>query len=165
MGTLGLSIALNGSIPAESPAQPLVLKRVRRLVLINELQFPHPCAVSRPLGRMKNLVNLRGKPSAKCPLLSLELGSGPVVPSVSPTPGGTVSQSVTCPRASLSPSFWKWDRRRDNRQGGRSAQTKGSRKNTITCYEASSLAFGRMCHCIYSGGGGGEGRLEMRSQR
>lgn len=70
-----------------------------------------------------------------------------------------------CPSASLSLSFWKWDRRRDNRQGGRSAQTKGSRKNTITCYEASSLAFGRMCHCIYSGKGGGEGRLEMKSQR
>lgn len=52
------------------------------------------------------------------------------------------------PGASLSPSFWKWDRRRDNRQGGRSAQTKDSRKNTITRLEASSLAFGRMCHCV-----------------
>lgn len=117
---------------------------------------------------MKNPVNLREKPSAKCPLLSSTLGSAPVLPSSCP-PRGIVSRLVTCPSpgASLSLSFWKWDRRRDNRQGGRSAQTKGSRKNTITCFEASSLAFGRMCHCIYSGGGGGggEGRLETWRQR
>ena len=71
-----------------------------------------------------------------------------------------MSRLVTCPSpgASLSLGVWKWDRRRDNRQGGRSAQTKGSRKNTITCFEASSLAFGRMCHCVYSGWGvGSEG--------
>lgn len=74
MGTLGRSIALNGSIPAESPVQPLVLKLVRCLVLINELQFPHPSALSGPLGRMKNLVNLREKPSAKVPSTFLRAG-------------------------------------------------------------------------------------------
>lgn len=42
VGTLGLSIALNSSGPAESPLKPLVLKLVRCLVLINELQIPHP---------------------------------------------------------------------------------------------------------------------------
>lgn len=81
---------------------------------------------------------------------------------------GIVRRLVTCPGpgASLSPSFWKWDKRRDNRQGGgRSAQTKGSRKNTITCFEASSLAFGGMCHCVYSGGGGGAGAGGVRDGR
>lgn len=59
-GALGLSIALSGSVPAESPVEPLVLKLVRCLVLINELRIPHPCALSWPLGRrMKKLVNLR----------------------------------------------------------------------------------------------------------
>ena len=42
VGTLGLSIALNSNGPAESPLKPLVLKLVRCLVLINELQIPHP---------------------------------------------------------------------------------------------------------------------------
>lgn len=48
-GALGLSIALSGSVPAESPVEPLVLKLVRCLVLINELRIPHPCALSWPL--------------------------------------------------------------------------------------------------------------------
>lgn len=62
MGTLRRSIALNRSIPAESPKKPVVLKLVRCLVLINELQIPHPCAFSLVTGgRMKNLVNLREK--------------------------------------------------------------------------------------------------------
>lgn len=48
---------------------------------------------------------LEGKPWAKCPLLSFELGSGPVVPSSSPT-GGIVSRLVTCPSpGALAPAF------------------------------------------------------------
>lgn len=45
-GMLGLSVALNLRVPAESPVKPLVLKLVRCLVLINELQIPHPSALS-----------------------------------------------------------------------------------------------------------------------
>lgn len=57
----GLLMALNLRVPAESPVKPLVLKLVRCLVLINELQIPHPCALSLVTGRMKILVNLREK--------------------------------------------------------------------------------------------------------
>lgn len=53
-GMLGLSMALNLQVPAESPVKPLVLKLVRCLVLINELQIPHPCALSLVTGKNEN---------------------------------------------------------------------------------------------------------------
>lgn len=53
-GMLGLSMALNLRVPAESPVKPLVLKLVRCLVLINELQIPHPYALSLVTGKNEN---------------------------------------------------------------------------------------------------------------
>lgn len=67
----GLSIALSRSILDESPMKSWCRNWSGCLVLINGLQIPHPCALSWPLGgRMKNPVNLRDEPSAKCPLPS-----------------------------------------------------------------------------------------------
>lgn len=78
----GLLMALNLRVPAESPVKPLVLKLVRCLVLINELQIPHPCALSLVTGKNENPCELEGDAGPSCPL---------------PSSGGIRSWLVTCP--------------------------------------------------------------------
>lgn len=67
----GLFMALNLRVPAESPVKPLVLKLVRCLVLINELQIPHPCALSLVTGKNENPCELEREagPWVSSPLL------------------------------------------------------------------------------------------------